>query len=489
MIAAEKTTQMKDAPFMVRHRITGTLTTVTPLHVGDGNVGDLWDRSKEKFTADSTAPSTIITDCKGKPCIPGSGLKGPLRALAKTWIPEHVNKLFGHEDADDPNATAGAAMISTAFHEAGKNAAATITVKTATLSTDLTHPYWNAKRRTAVDTHVSINRQTRTADDSKLYATEYVPPEEVFHWEIITEDLNDEEVAALLFLLENIQQTSIGAATSSGWGKMTWKRTQVEIFDQAQLNAWRKDPTQKIPWVSYTPTNAPQSHIKANTLSIHLAIAMQSPWLTRDARQKGRKEAEKDKDKKQEMPAAVPRRNHAGQPILPASSFRGSLRSQAERILRTVGLACSDHPEGETSLPSLAAHLFGHSDAMAAIRFTDLVPTTSATYTQEHVAIDRFTGGAAEGAKFTDEVVAATTLIGTLQVDLNKIKGSAALGLLAHLLRDLAEGEITLGSGSAKGRGFCTATITIAGHEPWHQHPAIQAGLTAFHQSLTPTTP
>jgi CRISPR/Cas system CSM-associated protein Csm3 (group 7 of RAMP superfamily) len=480
---------MKPPRFKTRHRITGTLTTVTPLHVGDGNVGDLWDRSQGKFTAESTAPSTIITDHEGKPCIPGSGLKGPLRALAKKWIPEHVNKLFGHENAEDSNAAAGAAMFYSAFHRSGTNAAATITEKTATLSTDLTHPYWNAKRRTAVDTHVSINRQTRTADDSKLYATEYVPPDEVFHWEIITEDLSDEEVAALLFLLENIHQTFIGAATSSGWGKMTWQMAKIEIFDQAQLDAWLKDPTQNIPWASYTPTNAQQSHVTANTLTIHLAIAMQSPWLTRDARQKGRKEAEKDKNKKQEMPASVPRRNHANLTILPASSFRGTLRSHAERILRTVGLSCPAHPEGETDQPSLAAHLFGHSGAMAALRFADLVPTSSATNKQEHVAIDRFTGGAAEGAKFTDEVVGATTLNGTLLLDTARLKHPAALGLLAHLLRDLAEGEIPLGSGSAKGRGFCTAAITIDGQDPWHQHPEIKNGLTAFHQSLTPTTP
>jgi hypothetical protein len=103
---------------------------------------------------------------------------------------------------------------------------------------------------------------------------------------------------------------------------------------------------------------------------------------------------------------------------------------------------------------------------------------------QEFVAIDRFTGGAAGGAKFNSELAGKTTLGGTLTIDIGCLElvdpQLASLGLLALVLRDLAEGDIPIGSGSAKGQGFCTADISIAGAPDWQSHATIVQGLAAL---------
>ena len=80
-------------------------------------------------------------------------------------------------------------------------------------------------------------------------------------------------------------------------------------------------------------------------------------------------------------------------------------------------------------------------------------PSAPAEHHQEFVAIDRFTGGAADGAKFDAVLAGITTLAGTLTIDLARLKKVddqfRSLGLLALVLRDLSEGDIVLGSGSA----------------------------------------
>lgn len=474
---------MKIAAFKTRHRITGTWTTRTSLHIGDGEVADLENRGAPPGAATTTKPSTVCVDHTGKACIPGSSLKGPLRSLAKKILaPNMVNALFGHENADDTDARAGAVIYSTAFHESGHNAEKF----TPASDSDRARPYWDPTRHTAVDIHVSINRQTRTADDQKLFATEYVPAGETFRWEIVTEGLNDFALAALLFLLDQSSLARFGAGTSRDWGQLSWKREKIEVFGLSERDEWLKNSTVPLPWSDYKLADHFSDSVENHHLVIDLTIKMESPWLVRDPRQRQRMEATADREARQTMPHARPLVNHAGTAYLPASSLKGVLRSHAERILRTVGLPCPDQPENEDAHdPSLAAILFGHSGARATLNITDFDASTDVTeHRQEHVAIDRFTGGAADGAKFTETSATSAALTGTLTLDLKRIKDRASLGLLAHLLRDLSEGEITLGSGSAKGRGFCTAKITIDGHEPWHTHPDIQIGLNAFHQSL-----
>ena len=82
---------------------------------------------------------------------------------------------------------------------------------------------------------------------------------------------------------------------------------------------------------------------------------------------------------------------------------------------------------------------------------------------QEFVAIDRFTGGAAHQKKFRADYVLHPMFKGHLDVDLAALgrveAGGWALALLAFVLRDLREGDISFGFGASKGYGSCRATI------------------------------
>lgn len=175
-------------------------------------------------------------------------------------------------------------------------------------------------------------------------------------------------------------------------------------------------------------------------------------------------------------PDGKPRTNHQGRPILPAGSLHGALRAQAERILRTVGNPVEKGYEvpdvadiddaGQTL--DLAAALFGAPGWRSLVRMTDFrAPQGAKRLTHEMVAIDRITGGGKDSAEFTIEALDCPTLTGSLSLDLHRLgrleqkhAGVTAqlLGLLAHVLRDLGEGDIPLGYGAAKGYGRSHST-------------------------------
>lgn len=187
-------------------------------------------------------------------------------------------------------------------------------------------------------------------------------------------------------------------------------------------------------------------------------------------------------------------------PVVPGSSVKGAMRSAAERIVRTV----LDRPAirqdtGRTAflrqldeLPLVGA-LFGAAppedgvstklgrgalaadDCLArggllgggewdALLATALTPAFAASLEEKgfrpawHVAIDRWTGGAAPHKLFS----ALETRAGvdwpplTLRLDPTRLPAEvhdAALALLVLTLRDLATGRIRIGHGTARGRG------------------------------------
>ena len=94
----------------------------------------------------------------------------------------------------------------------------------------------------------------------------------------------------------------------------------------------------------------------------------------------------------------------------------------------------------------------------------------------EFIAIDRFTGGGADGAKFSlkpaiDPVFAWKVRIQLYERVESKTRASA-LGLLALLFRDIAEGDLTVGYGANKGYGSVKLEGAVIEHVSW---PAIQA--------------
>lgn len=202
-------------------------------------------------------------------------------------------------------------------------------------------------------------------------------------------------------------------------------------------------------------------------------------------------------------PVLTLRQRPKPEPYIPGSSLKGVIRSHTERVARTlcdrpeewrlgacdpfrtnekerdwarVDGACatklerrkkdSEGQPHEEITPSVAyrdscpaCKIFGNTSLAGRLSVPDAYIPENRSYLAERrdgVGIDRFTGGAARGAKFDLEVVINATFITTLHLTNFELW---QLGLLACVLYDLSEGLVPIGSGKSRGLGWVTGTV------------------------------
>ncbi|MBX3517854.1 MAG: hypothetical protein KF815_13030 [Rhodospirillales bacterium] len=464
-------------PFKNRWLIEGTLTLTSPLELRTGTSETRavkGARDEEDKTADV---ALVQRDCGNLPCILGSSLKGALRSWLAERLPNEkasIENVFGRKpQAWEKDRTKQAGLGGKAEFLDAFVAVEAVTVET--------------RGRAAIE------RTTRTAAHERLFHGEQVPEATAFKVQVAGDSLTPHEVALLLAAFQGFNAEvddlpiSLGGGGARGTGRVLWRLVSVRCMDVDAVARWLGEPKPR-PWhkaISDDPRTACDRAALADQARALLAGAARPAWLALDLTLKfdgpflvNDPERVKEKEEGKNHPNFEPTRDHNGRPLLPGSSFKGALRAQAERIFRTVhgeeALAKPEDNRGGTPCNEVE-WLFGVGGwrgmlTVSDFREREMDPPADAKQgfaDQEFVAIDRFTGGAAEGAKFKARVAEAPELKGRLSLRLTRpgetvchYRARWALGLMALVVRDLAEGDITFGFGAAKGFGACTATIT-----------------------------
>lgn len=480
-----------------RYRIRGTLTTDGPLHVGDGL------EMEKQINGQPVQVATVIIDNRHKPFIPGSALKGLLRQRAEQRSTRNglIHSLFG---TDSPNnETAGRLTIHNALMLPAKCSAPPL------FSNALAGRHaplnWDSARMTYVMAGSALNRITRTARENKLYHYEVVPPNMVFQVVVDGEALEEDEQALLMECFDQfnaLDGITVGGFITHGFGRMKWDLEQVSgLRNEAELKQWLNSAAQDS-LVGYKgfPVIGPQeiagmrenAHLglrpQMPALTIDMEICFDGPFMINDPSGAYKNSGETDHNDNEQVspvnPAGHDSLSYAylkgcnGQAVLTGKSFHGALRMQAERIARTIAQgdpvkqACYIDSRDRACEPvdsmdeveklCYTCRLFGGSGWRSPITIYDFLPVEGREgeeFIQEFVAIDRFTGGAAEEMKFNAAYLYRPCMKGKLKIDLNRIEPKH-LGLLILTFRDLMEGDITLGFGASKGFGACYARIT-----------------------------
>lgn len=157
-----------------------------------------------------------------------------------------------------------------------------------------------------------------------------------------------------------------------------------------------------------------------------------------------------------------------GQPVLPGTSLAGACRNTAGILLHELGVQDAD-------ITKILAWLFGHVPVenkqeanrqdepaprsgqkarawASAIRFREVKIKGGKPFTLTRVKIDRFTGGAAYRALFTERVHHGGKA--RLRMEIRGEGMEWAVGLMLLVLRDMHEGLTPLGGEVAVGRGL-----------------------------------
>jgi CRISPR/Cas system CSM-associated protein Csm3 (group 7 of RAMP superfamily) len=421
-----------------RWHVTGTITTLAPLSIRTGE--------EEERQGHEGAIQGIEKDHEGKPFIPGSALKGLIRRTAamRECDADVTKALLGDMPRDLADngimiATGGAAEFRNSFA-----------------------PNWSGKiphrGRTAID------RGSGTADDGMLRTEEFVPPDTRFNLDILIDRADEAAVALLIGLLSAIDGTDPSSSLGSGDGRVKIEGLSVKHWGKDEVQKWLKDGGDWRCFGKVKQFTAVAPALLGQSRSFPITLQIAGHFLVGEHQAK----KQKDRDGKSNLEPYVSRGGAPKFAELPASAIDGPLRAQAERIWRTV----KENPNVDWTReppPGPIEELFGSRDRRGLFTPSDFIGEAQKPVKIDAIAIDRLSHSVASGP-FSVSAFEAPALSGTLTINFahrinpeltgqpsgltnERCLSPAALGLLALVLRDLAEGDIALGHGTRKGMG------------------------------------
>jgi CRISPR/Cas system CSM-associated protein Csm3 (group 7 of RAMP superfamily) len=423
-------------------QLEGTLTTESPMHIGNGESRP--DEVTKEEDSKLAEVQLITRDIAGKPIIPGSALKGALKRRY-TAPPEIGEAVFG-------------VMKSGGL----------VQFLDATSSPESPIPE-DIERRTKID---AIRG---TAEEHLLFAHQTVPVGTAFNVRIRGKSYEAGEWKKHAALLEQALSGGVyfGAGDSNNRGRCHWELSAVRVMDREMLAVWLKTPKPidsalgelKDRKEELENIASPMPSARSKRIEIRLTFKDQC-LLVMDAKKT------KKKVGNEAGIAHGARRTIQDRLVLPASGFRGVLAHRAAKIARTYS-KLGDRQDVKLVAGSLPAgigcvtQLFGGPGWKTVIGIKDFIevkPTTQLhinSKTLQGVAIDRFTAaGGMDGRKFNAEGGWKPVLTGAITINLDRLGKfgnlTECLGLLALVLRDLAEGDLTFGWGGGKGYGRAT---------------------------------
>jgi len=371
-----------------------------------------------------------------------------------------------------------------------------------------------SREKTFVRDGVGIDRTTGVAAsaESLKYDTEVIPQGARFklHLELEQTDENDHKLLAAVLAEWQAGRLWMGGNVGRGLGRSKLEQTHFSANDLKTHEDLLLYLNEELPekrghaddnWLAKQQTGA-RSALRSSAaiapfVEIQFTLSFNGPFLTNDttlAAFAGYDHVS--------LLDGLPQKDTTLRPLLPGSALRGALRSHAERIARTLATrnafekaqrdltkaqheflqacpACNPAIESDEKpltkcdkLLSLAnvsydkeirdeqicvsCQLFGSSRRGSRLKIMDAPLSNEPVWKPlDFLAIDRFTGGGLEGAKF--DAVALWRPQFSVSFFLEEPQ-AWELGWLALVLRDLIDARIPIGFGSAKGFGQAEAT-------------------------------
>ena len=434
---------------VVRWVFTGQMMLVTAAHFGG--------------EGDTAVDMAVLRDPKdGVPLLPGTSLAGALRGHL-------ADVLGGYRSEEHPDVAAlfGAARRD----DQGSQSPLIVFDSLGTLPDGLP---------AEIRDGVAIDPISGTAEAHKKFDMEMLPAGTVFPLRV---DLIIEDAASESTLLRLISGTlagltegdiSLGMRRSRGLGAVTVQNWKAQRFDLTTQAGW-------LEWLTTDHLNPIPSDLQAHE-SPQQAIRSTFPAMVPEEIPDKRERVRIDLTLKSagdllvRSPGSDPTAPDAvhlhssGRPVLPGTGLAGALRSQALRISRLVRDAAGDGDVwvdrlfGASCKDDLNRESEDRRTSASKLRISEAFIENSTPRCQTRIAIDRFTGGVAQGALFYEQVQAGGQLDVRLEL---RNPTDAETGLLLLLLKDLLVGDIPVGGAASVGRGILegTARIRFAGEE------------------------
>ncbi|MDG2616072.1 RAMP superfamily CRISPR-associated protein [Thermoleptolyngbya sichuanensis XZ-Cy5] len=308
---------------------------------------------------------------------------------------------------------------------------------------------------------VKIDSKTGTASDKAKYDLEVLAAGTEFplQFELLIDRQADQPklLQGLAIALQGLEngEITLGMKKRRGFGRCQVSQWQVWDFDLT-------DPVQSRQWVEYdhwTEGFLPEPPVKQSSILDALKVSLDELQDQRDRLILQATFAINGSLLIRSGQASIGRapdvvqlksyRNGELKPVLSGTSLAGVLRHRAERIVNTL-------VDSGGSANSLISDLFGDVNERAKTAKSSRLIVQEAEINNTHdlvqnrIAIDRFTGGALQGALFDEQPIFGGEF--TMCIELRQPK-NYEIGLLLLLLKDLWTGDLPVGGESSIGRG------------------------------------
>lgn len=422
----------------------------TPLFVGSGESSLLKD-------------ALVQTDCNGLPMILGTTLAGVLRHSLddNSWI----NQVFGFAEGDKGNGSL--LKVSSAYMMINETKVSEGIIEK--IHDEVLNRFTNLPSRQ----HVRITEKG-VAGDKGLFDNEVVYKGTRFVFELELKG-NSEDKKYWESILEQVNNPTfrIGSGTRNGYGSLKVISVFNQVFDLQNDHDFESyinfDPSfnAELKWNISKPSELLSD--KFTKYSLHLKP--DSFFIFSE----GFGDDEAD-NRPLEEEIAIYRNGKIDfekQTIIPASSIKGAISHRVAFHYNKLTEQFADFDDGKIGFENEAvATLFGKAgqdssnktvDAQAGLVFiNDFYFSKNQVKNNKilnHVAIDRFTGGAMDGALFSEKVSFLKEVDFCFDVYVQHAKEDDVLKSLENALTDICKGLLPLGGMTTKGHGMFTGKL------------------------------
>jgi len=411
--------------------IKATLTTTSPMLLGDGQTGDSYDLKS-------------CIDNQNRFYIPGATLKGSLANLVQRLEDDsekdELQHLFGQEKQ---NRIRGSKTFI-----AGK-----VRFLDATSTQEISEQIEETITRNSIDPI------TRTAKEHHLFTQHQIKVGTQFTLELQLERATQVQLEQLLGLLVIWPQQALGRNTNNGQGQFELSDIQTFATKSSELQQWLTESSEALaPTKEVNDLLCNFVQTKDDFVTLALDLVPYSPFFSTDHQDKQRQLANKATEDKLLIRSIC----QNGIPIILGSSFRGALKAQAKRIFHTLTNSFGDN--ANQLAEEFLAPIFGDEKQSSKFKVSHFSAQNKRQLEQNFIAVDRFTGAVKNGANYNLQRYEVSSYLGNLEIErsfINQSQYHPQLAILILLLRDLLEGEIKLGAFQAKGFGCIKANIAL----------------------------
>ena len=464
----------------------------TPLAVGSGERDVLTDR-------------LVATDVNGLPCIPGTALAGVLRnAFSATVDKTTLINLFGNAEQDvkeenkgkkeqEKDKGKGSRLILSSAQMVGKDG---IEVIDGWHEEELKDGFYTNFQNLPIRQHVRISHKGAAEHHGKFdEQVVYKGTRFCFEMELVGDEKDEKVWKQLLDEFSN-PAFRIGGGTRKGFGAIKVEEVKSEILDLSNdehLNRYLEKTSELNDkfWNNIQSNQSLQSPQSSNWIKYKLELTPDDFFLFGS----GFGSEDGSADMSYVTEKVIDWENDEGKfteekVLIPATSVKGALAHRTAFHFNKGLKLYSDQIMNEGNLESMLnngykipetiknfnSNIFDHRARMAsegnpAVRalfgysvndedgqrgnviFSDIYSEQDFNKKLlNHVAIDRFTGGAMDGALFSEEVTATKEQF-ILKVFVKEDVNSDYLKAFEYALNDLCTGMLPLGGGTMRGHG------------------------------------